>query len=148
MPDQIHTARCFCGAIVAEMRGDPFWVCFDHDDDCRRAIGAPIAMWVGFRPQQVRSLQGSPNTFSKTEGVVRSFCGTCGSSIGYTDTGIEDEQYFAIGFFDEPERLKPQAHAYYSMKLPCLHFADDLEKTDTYSRERDQAVGTPAERAK
>lgn len=42
--DRVETGGCFCGAITAEMRGEPFWICFDHDDDCRRAIGG--APWL------------------------------------------------------------------------------------------------------
>ncbi|RUW29656.1 GFA family protein, partial [Mesorhizobium sp. M1A.F.Ca.IN.020.06.1.1] len=33
MEGRIETGACFCGAIAAEMQGDPFWTCFDHDDD-------------------------------------------------------------------------------------------------------------------
>ena len=54
MASRIEAGSCFCGAIAAEMRSEPFWVCYDHDDDCRRAIGSPLNVWVGYRPDQVR----------------------------------------------------------------------------------------------
>src|SRR4051812_34960293 len=31
------------------MHGEPFWICYDHDDDCRRAIGSLVNVWVGYR---------------------------------------------------------------------------------------------------
>ena len=33
-----ETGACFCGGIAAAMDGEPFWICYDRDDDCRRAI--------------------------------------------------------------------------------------------------------------
>ncbi|WP_299621826.1 GFA family protein [Pelagibius sp.] len=146
MTERIETGACFCGAIAAELRGEPFWICYDHDDDCRRAIGSPLTIWIGVRPSQFRILRGNPKSFSKTPGVLRSFCGDCGTSIGYRDEGIADELYLSIGFFDRPEAFRPQAHAYWRQKLPWLAFADPLPRIDGYSRDRDPAFGYPADR--
>lgn len=146
MNSGMETGSCFCGAIGAELSGEPFWVCYDHDDDCRRAIGSPLTIWVGYRPGQVRFTRGKPKPFSKTEGVVRTFCPECGTSIGYVDAGLPDELYLTIGFLDHPERFRPRAHAYWRMKLPWIDFADDLPRVDAYSRKRDPAVGDPAAR--
>jgi hypothetical protein len=146
MGTRIETGACFCGEIVAEAHGEPFWICYDHDDDCRRAIGSPLTVWVGYRPSQFQLAHGTPKSFSKTKGVVRTFCPECGTSISYMDEGISDELYLNIGFWDNPERFRPQAHAYWGMKLPWIDFADDLPRTDAYSRERDPAVGYPIDR--
>ena len=54
MDNKIETGACFCGAIAAEMRGEPFWICYDHDDDCRRALGGPLTVSVGYRPTEFR----------------------------------------------------------------------------------------------
>lgn len=144
--ERIETCSCFCGDIKAELKGEPFWVNFDHDDDCRKAIGSPLTVWVGYRPSQFQLLSGELKTFSKTLGIERSFCGRCGTSIGYQDTGIADELYLTIGFFDRPERFPPSVHGYWSMHLPWVKFDDDLQRIDTYTRDRHPAVGTPAER--
>jgi hypothetical protein len=146
MPKRKETGACFCGAIAAEMDGEPFLVAFDHDDDCRRAIGAPLAVWVGYRPAQIRFTRGTPKVFSKTRGISRTFCGDCGTSIGYADEGLGDETYLAIGFFDHPERFAPTVHGYWSMKLPWIAFADDLPKYDSTTRDRDPAFGHPRDR--
>ena len=146
MSERVETGACFCGAIAAEMRGEPFWIAFDHDDDCRRAIGSPMTVWVGYRPSQVRLTRGTPKSFSKTRGVVRTFCPDCGTAIGYTDEGLEGELYLAIGFLDHPERFPPQAHAYWRMRLPWLRFADDLPREDAYTRDRKPGFGYPVDR--
>ena len=146
MGTRVEGGACFCGGIVAEAHGEPFWTCYDHDDDCRRAIGSPLTIWIGYRPDQVRLIRGNPKSFSKTKGVVRTFCADCGTSISYTDEGAEDELYLSIGFMDNPERFRPQAHAYWRMKLPWMDFAEDLPRIEAYSRERDPGLGYPRDR--
>lgn len=145
MSGRIETGACFCGAVAAEMRGEPFWICYDHDDDCRRAIGGPLTVWVGYRPKQFRLTRGTPKSFSKTRGVERTFCADCGTSIGYSDEGLPDELYLCIGFMDRPEKFEPQAHACWRMKLPWVDFADGLPRVDGYSRRREPDFGTPAD---
>ncbi len=146
MSERVEYGHCFCGRIQATATGEPFWICSDHDDDCRRAIGSPLTVWVGYRPHQVAFTADSPKSFSRTPGVVRTFCGDCGTSIGYTDLGLPGELYLGVGFMDHPERFPPQAHAYWSMRLPWVEFADDLPRVGGVTRPRDPAFGNPADR--
>lgn len=146
MGERLEHGSCFCGSIVAELEGEPFWITYDHDDDCRKALGGPLTVWIGYKREQVRFTSGSPRTFSKTPGVERSFCADCGTSIGYVDEGLGNEIWLTIGFMDRPERFEPRAHGYWRMKLPWIEFADDLPRFETYTRERDPKVGYPAER--
>jgi hypothetical protein len=88
MNSRVESGSCFCGAITAEFDGEPFWIGYDHDDDCRKAIGSPLTVWVGYRPNQFRLTRGAPKAFSKTRGVTRTFCSDCGTSIGYLDAGL------------------------------------------------------------
>jgi hypothetical protein len=122
MENRIETCSCFCGAIAAEMHGEPFWICYDHDDDCRRAIGSLVNVWVGYRTDQFRLTRGMPKSFSKTKGVVRTFCPECGTSISYLDEGLSNELYVTIGFLDRPAGFRPQAHAYWQMKCRGSHW--------------------------
>ena len=146
MSTRLETGTCFCGAVAAEMHGDPFWICYDHDDDCRRALGSPLTIWIGYRPSEFRLTRGILRSFSKTKGVTRTFCPECGTSVSYFDEGICDELYVTIGFFDHPERFPPQAHAYWQMKLPWVNFDDSLPHVAGYSRSRDPALGNPVDR--
>jgi len=143
-----ESGTCFCGEIAGELHGSPFWVCYDHDDDRRRAIGGPLTIWVGVRPNQFRITQGMSRSFSKTPGVVRTFCATCGTSISYRDEGLPDELYLTIGFFNHPERFQPEAHAYWSGRLPWIEIPDGLPRIDAYSRQRSRSMGTPSDRQK
>lgn len=142
----VGTGSCFCGNVTAQVAGDPFWICYDHDDDCRRAVGSPLNIWVGYRPSQFKLLSGVPKRFSKTPGITRTFCADCGTSISYEDERLVDEFYLTIGFLDHPERFVPQAHAYWRMKPPWVALADNLPRLDGYSRQRTESVGNPVER--
>lgn len=146
MTIRLERGSCFCGSIVAELRGNPFWISYDHDDDCRKALGGPLTIWIGYKRSNVRFTKGRPKTFTKTPGVERGFCSECGSSISYSDQGLEDEIWITVGFTDAPERFEPQAHGYWRMKLPWVKFADDLPRFETYTRERDAEIGYPVER--
>jgi hypothetical protein len=146
MSHRIETGSCFCGAITAQLEGEPFWINYDHDDDCRKAIGSPLAIWIGYRKDQFRLTKGTPRTYSRTAGVVRTFCPNCGTSISYMDEGLADDIYLTIGFMDAPEHFEPMLHAYWREKLPWLRFEDDLPRVDGYSRDRDTAHGNPNER--
>jgi hypothetical protein len=146
MNARLETGACFCGALAAEMRGDPFWICYDHDDDCRRAIGCPLALWVGYHPSEFRLTRGVLKSFSKTKGVTRTFCPECGTSVSYFDEGLREELYLTIGFLDNPERFLPRAHAYWRTRLPWVDFGDDLPRVEGYSRRRDPALGDPIDR--
>jgi len=147
-PTRLEHGHCFCGAIRAEMRGEPFWICYDHDDDCRRAIGSPLTIWVGYRPEQFLLTAGNPKAFSRTPGVTRSFCADCGSSIAYEDQGLPDELYVCIGFMDAPQRFPPQAHGYWEKRLPYVEMSDGLPRTATYTRSRSPEFGNPNDRSR
>lgn len=128
------------------MHGAPFWVCYDHDDDCRRAIGSPLAIWVGYRASEFHLTRGEPKSFSKRRGIARTFCAECGTSISYSDAALPEEVYLSVGFFDHPEVFQPRAHAFWHLKLPCLDFSDDLPKMSGYSRARHSAPAESADR--
>ena len=146
MTERSEAASCFCGRVTATFHGEPFWIGYDHDEDCRKATGGPLALWVGYRPHQVRFLSGEPKSFSRTKGIVRTFCGTCGTSISYADEGLADQIYFTVGFLDHPQRFAPEAHAYWKERLPFVDFADDLPRVDGYSQPRDPQHGSPKSR--
>jgi hypothetical protein len=105
--------------------------------------------WYGLVivPTSSASSKGTLRSFSKTKGVVRTFCSDCGTSVSYLDEGgISNELYIALGFFDHPENFRPHAHAYWSEKLPWIEFADRLPRIEGYSRGRDPAFGNPHQR--
>lgn len=122
-----HTGGCRCGAVRFEAAADPLSVGFCHCGDCRRATGAPVSAFVGFRAEDV-SLAGDEMRTFENGAVVRSFCGVCGSPIAYLDQRIADRIYFMLGAMDMPAAYKPTLHAYVREQLPFVHMPDGLPR--------------------
>lgn len=126
MPDtSLHTGGCRCGAVRFTASAAPHHVSYCHCGDCRRASGAPVSAFVGFKSVDVAFSGAEPSRFS-TGMVTRTFCGTCGSPLTYTDARLQDDLYFVIGAMDEPQSYTPTVHAYVSEKLPYLPTDDGL----------------------
>ncbi|MDQ0316280.1 hypothetical protein J2S73_002737 [Amorphus orientalis] len=117
------------------------WAAYCHCSDCRQATGAPVTLWVGFRAAEVTWTGAPQSRPGSAGGTRREWCGRCGSPIGYRDPTIpDDEIYLAIGTFDAPDRITPEAHAFWSTKLPYVTFDDGLPRHETFSRARKAAV--------
>lgn len=61
--------------------------------------------------------------YRSSEGVLRRFCGTCGSSLTFEAEGIV---FLALGSLDHPERVAVDCHTYTGSKLPGIKLADGL----------------------
>ena len=131
------TGRCFCGGVTGRFDGEPFWIAADHDEDCRRATGGALLIWIGYRPEQVRLEGDSLTAFSRTAGVVRLFCRVCGTSIAYEDARLPDEVHISLGFMEDHQAFAPQVHAFWGERLRHVELVDDLPKEEAFSRERD-----------
>ncbi len=128
MPDvSNHTGGCRCGAVRFEASAEPEHVSYCHCGDCRRATGAPVSAFVGFRTDAVSFAGNAPKSFDNGP-VARSFCGTCGSPISYFDSRIGELIYFMLGAMDAPENYRPTLHAYVREQLPFVHMPDGLPR--------------------
>lgn len=111
-------------------------VSYCHCADCRRATGAPVTVFVGFDTERISFEAGRPQAYSRHVGVERLFCGGCGSPIGYRDAGLPGELYFYLGVLDEPERYRPQCHAFIGEALTWLLIDDEWPRHHGLSRPR------------
>lgn len=126
----LHTGGCRCGAIRFVASADPFYTSYCHCGDCRRASGAPVSAFVGFRAAEVRFKGSSGATYGKGS-VSRSFCADCGAPIAYRDARLPDQIFFMLGAMDTPENFPPRVHGYVREQLPFFHLDDDLPRMDT-----------------
>lgn len=122
-----HSGGCRCGAVRFEARAEPHHVSFCHCVDCRRASGAPVSAFVGFRTDEA-SVRGEALRSFHNGPVARSFCGACGSPIAYMDERLGGHVYFMLGVMDRPEDFKPTLHAWVGQQLPFVHMPDGLPR--------------------
>ena len=123
----LHSGGCRCGAVRFEASGEPTSVGYCHCTDCRRASGAPVSAFVGFRAEEV-SLAGNTLQTFENGAVTRSFCNVCGSPIAYYDQRLEGRAYFMLGSMDRPAAYRPTLHAYVREQLPFVHMPDGLPR--------------------
>lgn len=120
MTEPQYEGGCLCGAIRYRARGEPRWVAYCHCRSCRRATGAPVTAYAGFRADAFELCAGEPVRFASSAGVIRTFCGACGSPLTYQGERWPDEIHVHLGSLDRPERLAPSGHAFAEERLSWL----------------------------
>ena len=129
MSNAINSGHCYCGAVRFEASGDPIWIGHCHCDSCRRASGSVMTTLASFNTDQVEftgTLPVSKANHPTDDGVIRSFCGKCGSPVAY---GPNDNVInLQLGLFNDPLQLKPQKHFFYDNKVDWLKADEHLPK--------------------
>ncbi len=117
------TGGCLCGAVRYRASEAPHWASFCHCGMCRKISGAPFIGFVEFAKGVFEWTHGHPHQYGSSDGVIRRFCGTCGSSLTFETNGLA---FIALGSLDAPEHVVVQRHCYTSSRLPQVDLADGL----------------------
>lgn len=120
-----YEGGCFCGKIRYRMTAEPFNVCFCHCKSCRRASGGASVPWASVARTGFEFLNADPARYNSSDGVVRTFCARCGSSLTYEQTEA-DSMDIALATLDEPDSLKPSCHIWVSDKPSWDKISDGL----------------------
>jgi hypothetical protein len=83
MADAELTGRCFCGAVRYRATLQPEAVETCYCADCTRVVGAALTVWARFPAGHFAFTKGEPTRFESSPGVIRTFCGQCGTSLTY-----------------------------------------------------------------
>jgi len=128
--DQIETAAggCLCGAVRYEAPWPPRWAAHCHCRDCQRASGSAFVTYAGLERDGFRWTKGAPKTIRSSPGVIRSFCGNCGTPLAYQGDRWPNEIHIFAATLDDPSQVEPQAHVYTVEQLPWIHLADGLPR--------------------
>ncbi len=117
------TGGCLCGAIRYLAGEPPNYASYCHCGMCRKVSGAPFTGFVEVPDGALAWTQGQLEVYRSSEGVLRRFCGTCGSSLTFEAGGI---LFVALGSLDFPEQVDVTCHTYTSSRLPAIELADGL----------------------
>lgn len=131
-----RTGTCRCGRFRVRVPAEPAYVSYCHCADCRKATGAPVAVFVGFREPDVEVLGEPAQVYACTPEVDRMFCGHCGTPIAYRDRRLAGEIFFYVGLMDEQADLVPRRHAWTVEQLPWLDIRDEVPRFERFSVER------------
>ncbi len=137
---ETRTGGCMCGAVRFEAKGDPFDVTHCHCHSCRKHNGAAVVTLAGYKAGQV-AFGGTGRKFhNSSPGVRRAFCGDCGTPLTWEGDGGELGPIVElhISAFDEPDTLRPTAHAFDVERISWMEVADDLPRYEGFP-----GVGAP-----
>jgi hypothetical protein len=109
---------CLCGAIRYRVSGAPVYSVICHCATCRKASGAPSVAWLTFARTQFEFLSGEPRNYHSSQGVIRRFCGTCGSGISYETARYPDSIDLTTMSLDDPLAFPPSGEVWVEHRLP------------------------------
>lgn len=108
-------AGCACGALTVRVTGRPQHVSICHCHACRSRTGSAFSWNARFDAGQVTSL-GTARSFARAgdDGgtITYHFCGTCGVSVWYTNSGRPDAVMIPVGAFAPGDLPAPTTTVY------------------------------------
>ena len=109
---------CLCGAIRYRATAPPVSRSICHCRTCRHASGAPSVAWSSFHLDSFAFISGSPLWYRSSPGVVRSFCGNCGTPLTYHHAKDTDSLDVTTVTLDAPDQFPPTKEIWIEHKLP------------------------------
>src|SRR5580700_2533700 len=101
MSDQFE-GGCLCGAVRFVATGQPESVAWCHCQSCRKHSGAPVSVFVAFKPDAHVVAQGETTNFNSSPGRWRGFCAGCGSTQTCDGEGLLAETHSMSAHLTKP----------------------------------------------
>jgi hypothetical protein len=120
---QINQGGCLCSAIRFRISGEPVFSVVCHCASCRRANSASAVAWLTFDRGQVDMLSGHPHIYRSSQGVIRQFCGTCGSQLSYETAESPTTIDITTASLDNPALFPPTSEVWLEHRV-TWHTAD------------------------
>lgn len=124
---------CFCGKVRYRSEGEPFHQTVCHCSDCRRSSGGATVAWFSASARGFQYTAAPPLEHASSPGVVRAFCGACGTSLTYRHADFPDQLDITIVSADCAHQLWPKDHVHVSDRL-TWDFIDDSRPQFSHSR--------------
>ena len=101
---------CMCGDIQYDVDGDSSVTGICHCPDCKRQTGSAFSTIVGVGADQI-VVEGTPRIYETKglsgEGVLRHFCGNCGSPLYSVVNSMPGVAFIKAGTLDDTSWLVP-----------------------------------------
>src|SRR5215212_4503135 len=111
----LRIASCSCGQLTASTMAEPVRVSVCHCLACQRRPGSVFGAQARFPASSV-TIRGTSKEFVRvrdegTRACFR-FCPECGSTVSYTNEGLEGSVAIPIGAFADPRFPAPVFSVY------------------------------------
>lgn len=127
----VTKGHCLCRAIEFEFDGEPLWTVHCHCESCRRASSSPVVTWVSVPVEDFRMTKGEPRQYLSSPGVLRQFCGTCGSPVTYQYDGGPDQIHLYAASLENGAQIAPARHVFSEEQLTWFEVHDQLPRFAT-----------------
>ena len=124
---------CLCGEVRYRVSAEPVAATLCHCGDCRRASGGTNVAWAVFDREQFAWLAGKPAEYLSSPGIYWSFCGGCGSTLGYRRSERPGHMDITTGTLDDPDRFPPDVEIWVKAKIGWEALHPDLPKRERSS---------------
>ena len=124
------TGSCFCEEVEFTVGGPTLFCAHCHCSMCRRSHGAGFVTWFGVPYEQFVIQRGEEKTvrFRSSEHGIRTFCGTCGSTLFCESTNHPDRIDIVLANMEDAIDRKPEFHAYFDDRAEWTHSEDGLPR--------------------
>ena len=114
-----YTGRCNCGAVSAELSGEPIAVRRCWCRQCQKLASGSATTNAMFATEDL-ALSGQVATWDYVAAsgniLTQTFCPNCGSPVMAQSSARPQFRTMRVGFLDEPHGLKPQVAIWLSEK--------------------------------
>lgn len=118
MIDTSLNGHCFCGAVHYRCGALLYPATLCHCESCRRIAGAHAVGWITVAKNSFAYVQGKPARFSSSSGVVRTFCGDCGTPLTYYNRSRPTEIDITLVSLESAVSIAPADHIWMMDALP------------------------------
>lgn len=130
-----HDGGCFCGAVRYRVDGPVGPVTHCHCDSCRRSAGAAFVTWFTVARERLAWTKGGVTQYPSSPGVVRGFCGTCGTELSYMNEQAPKTVDITLGSLDCAAGHPAEKHIWTANKLHWLQIDDHLPAYEGWATE-------------
>jgi hypothetical protein len=138
------TGGCLCGTVRYRLATEPFDAGWCHCRTCQLNSGSPAMVFatVPLDDYQIDAGEANIRRVASSSFGRRAFCGECGTPL-YTHVDHQpDTLDFSVATLDEPGRVRPGFHIFWSSRLPWLRIDDGLPKYDRFRPDTAGLEGT------
>ncbi|MEO0538361.1 MAG: GFA family protein [Cyanobacteria bacterium P01_A01_bin.123] len=126
MSTQQLEGGCLCGRTRYRVSGASLSTIICHCVSCRRAAGAESVAWMTFPMSAFEHLAATPKGFNSSEGITRTFCPECGTSLTYQDS-VGTTIDVALATLDDPGLIVPTKEIWLSDRIAWHAVNPDLK---------------------
>lgn len=111
---------CQCGGVRYEVDGALHFSAVCHCPSCRKAAGAPLVGWAMFEIAAVTCDRSTTKVFESSEGVSRSFCPACGTTLFFEADFLPGLMDITTESLDDPDAARPTAQIWTKNETECV----------------------------